>query len=59
MIIAKAVFTMIDDKEGEKVTTIIEYGPFPTNDKHVVQALIEYLEQQLEPEDNLPPIIGK
>ena len=43
MILAKAVFTIIDDVEGEKTTTVIEYGPFDTSDMHVVQALIAFL----------------
>ena len=42
--IAKAVFTMIDDSEGEKITTVIEYGPYETGDKHCVEALFDFMQ---------------
>ncbi len=52
---AKAVFTMIEDSEGEKMTTVIEYGPFETNDKHCVMALMDFLNDQ-DSEEETPSI---
>lgn len=41
----KAVFTVVDDDDLEKVTTVIEYGPFDTEGLHPVQALFNHIEE--------------
>jgi len=45
MAICKAVFTVVDDNNGEKVTIVTEYGPFEVGDLHPVQHLIEFIKE--------------
>ena len=50
MRLSKIVVTTIDDTENEKLTEVIEYGPFDTTDMHPVQALVDYLSRETKPE---------
>lgn len=51
MALCKAVFTVVDDEEGEKTTIVTEYGPFEVGDSHPVQHLIEWMENKNKEKD--------